>query len=394
MTKVARAGFQHSEEFSPYSDISGRPAGPDALARPAMQLFHPPFAHCPATNALSVDSCGVRHQQAFLVSSVFRVPAADIADPTLTPGYETQDISDYIVCGNMSDTVAADDDNVTSPHIPAALYKIVAQYVDADDLPALRLASKSWHGAATAAVQRVGKGGFLTRTQLQRLPSAAHRFSGLSTLDVTFLAACKDVQNLLKGLQPITGLRSLSMYYTLSQLPVGQQFVLQQSQLTSFRASSLEYNAEAGILDTFLRKATLLKSLVTLDLDLSNSVTDSAIRGLSNLTNLQSLRLPVSKYDASVSGRSMTVFTNLTQLTHVSLHGWPLHDAHVAMMTALTNLQKIDMSMCQSLSSLSFMPLLQFPQLAVLDVVRNEAWAEDAIVTMFELLKPHVKLGL
>ena len=300
----------------------------------------------------------------------------------------------HTTCGNMSDIVAADDDNVTSPHIPAALYKIVAQYVDADDLPALRLASKSWHGAATAAVQRVGKGGFLTETQLQRLPSAAHRFFGLSTLDVTFLATCKDVQNLLKGLQPITGLRSLSMYYTLSQLPVGQQFVLQQSQLTSFRASSLEYSAEAGVLDTFLRKATLLKSLVTLDLDLSNSVTDSAIRGLSNLTNLQSLRLPVSKYDASVSGRSMTVFTNLTQLTHLSLHGWPLHDTHVAMMTALTNLQKIDMSMCQSLSSLSFMPLLQFPQLTVLDIVRYEAWAEDAIVTMFELLKPHIKLGL
>lgn len=52
---------------------------------------------------------------------------------------------------NMSDTVAADDDGVTLPHIPAGLYKTVAQYVDADDLPALRLASKSWHGAATAA---------------------------------------------------------------------------------------------------------------------------------------------------------------------------------------------------------------------------------------------------
>lgn len=294
----------------------------------------------------------------------------------------------------LSDNVAADDDGVTLPHVPPALYKTVAQYVDADDLPALRLASKSWHGAATAAVQRMGKGGWLTKTQLQRLPSAAHRFSGLSTLDVTFLAASKDVQNLLERLQPITGLRSVSMYYTLSQLPVGQQFLLQQSHLTSFRASSLEYSAEAGVTDTFLHKATILKSLVSLDLDLSNLVTDSAVRGLSNLTNLQSLRLPVSKYDASVSGTSMTVFTNLTQLTHLSLVGWPLHDAHVATMTALTNLQKIDMSMCQSLSSLSFMPLLQFPQLTALDVVKYEAWAEDAIVTMFELLKPHVKLGL
>jgi len=184
------------------------------------------------------------------------------------------------------------------------------------------------------------------------------------------------------------------MYYTLSQLPVGQQFVLQQSQLTSFRASSLEYSAEAGVHDTVLHKATILKSLVTLDLDLSNSATDAAVRSLSNLTNLQLLRLPVSKYGASVTGRSMTVFITLIQLTHLSLEGWPLHDAHVAMMTALTNLQSIGMSMCRFSSSLSFMPLLQFPQLTALDIVRNEEWAEDAIVTMFELLKPHVKLGL
>ncbi|KAL0028202.1 hypothetical protein WJX79_001261 [Trebouxia sp. C0005] len=114
---------------------------------------------------------------------------------------------------------------------------------------------------------------------MQRLPSAAHRFPGLSTLDVTFLAASKKVQNLLNRLQHITGLRSLGMYYTLSQLPVGQQFMLQQSQLTSFRASSLEYNAE-------------------------------------------------------------------------------------------------------------------FPQLTALDIVRYDEWAEDAIVTMFEMLKPQVKLGL
>ena len=133
---------------------------------------------------------------------------------------------------------------------------------------------------------------------------------------------------------------------------------------------------------------------MTLDLDLSNSVTDAAVRGLSNLTNLQLLRLPVSKYGASVTGRSMTVFITLIQLTHLSLEGWPLHDAHVAMMTALTNLQSIGMSMCRFSSSLSFMPLLQFPQLTALDIVRNEEWAEDAIVTMFELLKPHVKLGL
>jgi len=43
-------------------------------------------------------------------------------------------------------------------------------------------------------LRRVGKDGWLTKTQLQRFPSAAHRFSGLSTLDVTFLAASKDVQ--------------------------------------------------------------------------------------------------------------------------------------------------------------------------------------------------------
>ncbi len=80
MTKVALAGFQHSEEFSPYSDISRRPAGPDALACPTVQVFPPPFGHCPATNALIVDCCGDQHQQALQLSS-----QANFESPPLTP---------------------------------------------------------------------------------------------------------------------------------------------------------------------------------------------------------------------------------------------------------------------------------------------------------------------
>ncbi len=78
---------------------------------------------------------------------------ANFESPPLTPTLQVLQTRRCLRLhvANMSDTVAADDDGVTLPHIPAGLYKIVAQYVDADDLPALRLASKSWHGAATAA---------------------------------------------------------------------------------------------------------------------------------------------------------------------------------------------------------------------------------------------------
>ncbi len=228
------------------------------------------------------------------------------------------------------------------PHLPVALYKLVAQMVSQDDLPALRLTSKEWHDAANAAVQRIGKGGWLTKLQLQYLPKAVHKFSGISSLDLTFLAEA--AQDLLKRLLSVSRLQALTMYFTLAQLPIGLQFILQQRHLTSLTANSLEYDPEAGIRDSFLHSIACIESLVELDLHLSDSVTNAAISGFSGLTNLQSLRLPVSKHGAGVTGRSMTVFTALSKLTHLSLEGWPLKDTHVAMMTRLTELQKIDIT--------------------------------------------------
>ena len=127
---------------------------------------------------------------------------------------------------------------------------------------------------------------------------------------------------------------------------------------------------------------------------MSNSVTDAAICGLSGLTNLQSLSLRVSKYGACVTGRSMAVFTALSQLTQLSLPGWPLQDNHVAVMTKLKCLQKIDLSMCENLSSLCCMPLLRCMHLTALNIVRGDEWVVNPILDMFKLLKPHVKLTL
>ena len=92
----------------------------------------------------------------------------------------------------------------------------------------------------------------------------------------------------------------------------------------------------------------------------------------------------------------MTAFTALTSLTLLSLNGWPIHDVDLLPLTRLSRLRFIDFSDCKQLTSLCFMPLLQFPHLHTLEIVREDDWLIDSIVAMFEVLRPDrsVKLTL
>lgn len=279
------------------------------------------------------------------------------------------------------------------PPFPAALCPLVARLVSQDDLPALRLTSKRCHDAANSALRHVKKR-WLTLTQRQHLPTAVHKFPGSAVLDLIYLDASKNAQRFLQEIMSVSRLQGLTLFHSLAQLPVGQQFISQQSHLTSSAASHQFCRPGAGILDSFLPRVASMTSLVTLDLALSDAVTDAAIDDLSGLTNLQSLCLHMSKYEACVSGRSMTVFTALSKLTQLSLPGWPLQDTHVAVMMKLKYLQRVDLSECESLSCLCFMPLLQFVHLTALEIVRGDEWLVHPIVNMFALLKPQVKLTL
>ena len=168
----------------------------------------------------------------------------------------------------------------------------------------------------------------------------------------------------------------------------------QQSCLTNFRAASLECATEAGIQDPFLHKVAGMQTLVTLDMPLSSLATDTGISSLSCLTNLMALSLPVSKHGACFSASSVSALTVLTQLTFLSLGGWALNSVHLNSSTSLTGLQHLDLSNCEELDTLCFMPLLDFPQLECLDIVRDDEWFSDAVVAMYEFLRPSVKLRL
>ena len=182
------------------------------------------------------------------------------------------------------------------------------------------------------------------------------------------------------------------MYYVAAQTADGWALLQQQKGLTSFRAVSLEYAYEAGIEDPFLFKIADMHSLVSLDMQLSSLATDTGLRSLSCLTNLVSLQLPVAKQGARLSANSLSVFTALTGLTLLSLGGWPIKDADVNSLTCITSLRHLDLSRCQRLTCLCFMPLLQFSGLNTLEIVRDDDWMIDAIVSMFEFLRPSIEL--
>lgn len=63
-------------------------------------------------------------------------------------------------------------------------------------------------------------------------------------------------------------------------------------------------------------------------------------------------------------------------------------------MTSLTGLRHLDLSQCERLNCLCFMPLLDFPQLEILEIVRGDDWISDAMLAMFKLQRPSVKLRL
>lgn len=287
----------------------------------------------------------------------------------------------------------AHEDNPQLPQLPVDVYELVAQKLPAEDLPSLRLVSKKWYTATNKAVRIFGKNGFFSESQLDNLHVAIHKFTGLTSLDLAFLPLGKTPQY-LKTLTPLTSLQSVCMYYTAAQTLPGWALLHQQSCLTSFHAVSLEYDTEAGIQDPFLQKVAGLQTLVSLDMSLSSLVTDAGIRSLSCLTNLQSLRLPVSKYAACFSANCVSVLTVLNHLTFLSLDGWAINNVHLKSLTRLTCLQHLDLSQCERLSCLCFMPLLEFPQLEQLEIVRGDDWIPDAVVDMFTLLRPSVKLRL
>lgn len=279
------------------------------------------------------------------------------------------------------------------PQLPEDVYELVAQKLPAADLPSLRLVSKKWYTATNHAVLVFGKDGFFSESQLENLHIAVQKFPGLTSLNLTCLPCQKTLQY-LKTLAPLTSLQSITMYYMEAQTASGWALLHQQTCLSSFCANSLEYDPEAGIQDSFLHKVAGLQTLVSLDMSLSNLATDTGIRSLSCLTNLQALRLPVSKYGACFSASSVSALILLNRLTFLSLDGWALDNVHLHILTCLTGLQHLDLSQCERLNCLCFMPLLDFPQLELVEIVRGDDWISDAMLAMFILQRPSVKLRL
>lgn len=217
------------------------------------------------------------------------------------------------------------------------------------------------------------------------------RFPCLSQLDIQMTPE-SHAKNALQLMYRLSSLQNLTLECSVGQSPQGLQFILQQTKLTSLSVGT--FSPIRGVEDSFLHNTSSVQSLVSLALNLSSSTTDKGISSLSTLTNLQFLRLPVSRWEAKVTGRSLSVFAALNRLTYLSLIGWPIRDNDLVDMVCLASLQQLDLSECMELTSLCFMPLLQFPNLQKLEIIRGDQWLVDAIVTMFELLKPTVELHI
>ena len=273
--------------------------------------------------------------------------------------------------------------------LPLTAYTMIARALPQSELPTLRLVSKAWCEAASAAVQKVGPGCGLTVLQVQRLPLLLERFPCLSEFDMEMTPELQ-AMDALQLMHRLSGLQSLTLDCSVGQSQQGLQLILQQTKLTSLCLST--FSPVCGTEDNTLRSIGFKLSLVSLDLNLSSSTTDDGISSLSTLTNLQFLRLPVSRWEAEVTGRSLSVFAALNHLTYLCLIGWPIRDNDLLDMTCLASLQHLDLSECMELTSLCFMPLLQFPSLHKLQIIRGDQWLTDSIATMFQLLKPSVEL--
>ena len=303
-----------------------------------------------------------------------------------------------IECDIHKSTTHADEDlpgdNLLSEADPAELplfaYTMIARALPQADLPTLRLVSKAWCTAASAAVQKLGNFS-LSQVQVYRLAVLLKMFPCLSELNMQ-MARDALGKRALSSVSQISGLKTLALDCSVGQSPPGLQFTLQQTALTSLCLST--FFPDHGIHDSALHSIGSIQSLISLDLNLS-SVDDDGISGLRLLTNLESLRLPMSQHEKNrVTGRSLTVFAALNHLTYLSLIGWPIRDGDLLSLTSLASLQHLDLSECMALTCLCFMPLIQFPYLHKLEVVRGDEWLIDPIVAMFELLKPSVELQL
>ena len=227
-----------------------------------------------------------------------------------------------------------------------------------------------------------------TSFQRDNLQLVAQNSVGLSTMNLMFPRVK------LESLLPLTSLQSIYLYYTAAREAAAYRLLQQQACLTRLRLGCLEYSVEAGLDDTMIHRLTSLQNLVDLDIPLSSLATDAGIRHLSHLTRLQSLRLPVAKDDAGVSGDAVSSFCALNQLTKLSLIGWPITEVHIIRLTCLSSLQRIDFSDCLQLTCLCFMPLLLFLCLHTVEIVRGDDWMIDALVAMFEVIRPSVSLSL
>ena len=292
----------------------------------------------------------------------------------------------------MTQNVGEATDCDQAAGLPAVICSMIARALPHSELPNLRLVSKAWCYAASSEVRKIGRNSSLTITQFLKLPILARVFPCLSELNVAIQLGTKTkVQvEVLRLLPQISGLRDLSLDYSVGQSPQGLQFIQQQTHLTKLCITS--FSLSQGVTDDSLNLIGSLVSLVKLELNLSCSATDRGISNLSHLTNLQSLRLPVSKYEAEVTGSSVTVVTGLRHLTYLSLIGWPIEDCHVDDMTCLTRLQRIEFCNCLSLTAGCFLPLLQFQRLESLDLVGADGVYVEPIVDIFMNARPNICL--
>lgn len=286
-------------------------------------------------------------------------------------------------------------DNSQAPELPLLAYRLIAQILPLRDLAALQKASKALYQAANTAVYHFGSRDRLwLPDKLSKLPVVVVKFPNLITLDLSCVPPSY-ATHIVRSLMGLSSLQNVGLYYSVAAGATGWELLRQQTALRSLTLFVAFSPPREGIRDSFLSKVVGLRSLVKLELPLSSLATTEGVGSLSMLSNLQSLSLSVWKYEAAFTGKAVTAFTGLTQLTYLSLMGWPIQDSDVVVrLTCLQKLQHVDFSDCQALSCLCFMPLLNFPLLHSLAITRGDEWLIDAIVDMFCRLKPLVSLQL
>ena len=146
--------------------------------------------------------------------------------------------------------------------LPLHICSIVAQALPQEDLPSLRLVSRAWCDAASRAVRHLGKGvnSVLRLAQREHLQIAAHKFPGLSTVNMIYAHRSMPRQlQYLESLLSLTSLRSISLLYTATREAVAWEVLQQQACLTSLWFVSWD-PAGAGLEDTILHRLISLQN--------------------------------------------------------------------------------------------------------------------------------------